>query len=130
VQDAVHYKSQTWLSGMVEKSTTGEQYAIHPKVKALYESKIFGKYKASNKNDVPLAILYNTDTSGGNSGSPVMDADGKLIGINFDRAYHATINDYAWNEKYSRSIGVDIRFVLWVTQQVSGAEFLLKEMGI
>jgi len=130
VQDAVHYKSQTWLSGMVEKSTTGEQYAIHPKVKALYESKIFGKYKASNKNDVPLAILYNTDTSGGNSGSPVMDADGKLIGINFDRTYHATINDYAWNEKYSRSIGVDIRFVLWVTQQVSGAEFLLKEMGI
>lgn len=130
VKDAVNYKSQTWLSGMVEKSAAGGDYTIHPKVKALYESKIFGNYRAKDKNDVPLAILYNTDTSGGNSGSPIMDADGKLIGINFDRAYHATINDYAWNEKYSRSIGVDIRFVLWVTQQVSGADFLLKEMGI
>jgi len=59
-----------------------------------------------------------------------MDADGKLIGVNFDRAYPATINDFAWNDKYSRSIGVDIRFVLWVTEYVGNAGFLLEEMEV
>jgi S1-C subfamily serine protease len=74
--------------------------------------------------------LYNTDTSGGNSGSPVLNAAGHLVGINFDRAYGATINDYAWNEAYSRSIGVDIRYVLWVTQKFGGLDQLLVEMGV
>jgi hypothetical protein len=130
VKDAVHYQPETWLSGMIEKSALGGDYTLHPKIKSLFESKVFGNFAPKGKSDIPLAILYNTDTSGGNSGSPVMDADGKLIGINFDRAYPATINDYAWNDRYSRSIGVDMRFVLWVTQYVSGADFLLKEMGV
>ncbi len=70
------------------------------------------------------------DTTGGNSGSPILDANGKLIGVNFDRAYEATINDFAWNDAYSRSIGVDIRYILWVTQKLGGANYLLKEMGV
>ena len=77
-----------------------------------------------------MAILYNTDTTGGNSGSPVLNARGELVGINFDRAWEATINDYAWSEKYSRSIAVDIRYVLWITQKLAGADYLLHEMGI
>ena len=63
------------------------------------------------------ALLYNADTTGGNSGSPLMNARGELVGVNFDRAWGATINDYAWNEAYSRSIAVDIRYVLWVTEK-------------
>ncbi len=59
-----------------------------------------------------------------------MDADGNLVGINFDRAYEATINDFAWDDSYSRSIGVDIRYVLWVTEMIGGAEKLIKEMKI
>jgi len=75
-------------------------------------------------------MLYDTDTTGGNSGSPVINARGELVGVNFDRTYEATINDYAWSEEYSRSIAVDIRYVLWVTQKFGRADFLLKEMGL
>jgi hypothetical protein len=59
-----------------------------------------------------------------------MDADGNLVGVNFDRAYTATINDYAWNEAYSRSVAVDIRYVLWVIKKVAKADYLLSEMGV
>jgi len=79
---------------------------------------------------IPVAFLYNLDTTGGNSGSPVMNAKGELVGVNFDRAFTATINDFAWNEQYSRSIGVDIRFVLWMVDEVAGAGYLVKEMGV
>ncbi len=79
---------------------------------------------------MPVCLLYDADTTGGNSGSPVLDARGKLVGVNFDRTYEATVNDYAWSEEYSRSIGVDIRYVLWVAQKFGQAEALLKEMGV
>jgi hypothetical protein len=79
---------------------------------------------------VIVALLYNLDTTGGNSGSPVMNDKGELIGINFDRSFTATINDYAWNENYSRSIGCDIRYVLYVMKYVSKADHLLQEIGI
>lgn len=59
-----------------------------------------------------------------------MNAHGELIGVNFDRAYDATINDFAWNHSYSRSIGVDIRYVLWVADKIDQADFLLRELGI
>lgn len=75
-------------------------------------------------------MLYNTDTTGGNSGSPVLNARGQLVGLNFDRVYEATVNDYAWDENYSRSIGVDIRYVLWFLKEYSDAEHLLKEMQV
>jgi S1-C subfamily serine protease len=80
--------------------------------------------------DVPVGFLYNLDTSGGNSGSPVINSNGELVGVNFDRAYTATINDYAWNESYSRSIGVDIRFVLWVAQKIDKADFIFSELNV
>jgi S1-C subfamily serine protease len=75
-------------------------------------------------------MLYDTDTTGGNSGSPVINARGELVGVNFDRTYEATINDYAWSEEHSRSIAVDMRYVLWVTQKFGRADFLLREIGL
>lgn len=60
----------------------------------------------------------------------MLNARGELVVVNFDRAWEATINDFAWSDSYSRSIAVDIRYVLWVTQKFSGAEHLLREMGI
>lgn len=80
--------------------------------------------------DLVVCMLYNMDTTGGNSGSPVMDADGNLVGVNFDRAYTATLNDYSWNADYSRSIAVDIRYVLFTMKYLNKADNLLSEMGV
>ena len=99
-------------------------------VRELAKARDFGRYRLPKTNQLPVGLLYNLDTTGGNSGSALMNARGELVGVNFDRAWAATINDYAWNEAYSRSIAVDIRYVLWVTEKVGKAGFLLKEMGI
>jgi hypothetical protein len=128
--DATYYKPITTLTGVIEKTTGAEPYQTPQRVLDLYRAKDFGKYKSAKLKDVPVAILYDMDTTGGNSGSPVLNARGELIGVNFDRAFEATINDYAWSESYSRSIAVDIRYVLWVTEKVGGATHILKELGV
>jgi len=96
----------------------------------LNKAKDFGQFFHPEFNSVPACLLYDADTTGGNSGSPVLNARGELVGVNFDRAWEATINDYGWSEDYSRSIAVDIRYVLWVTQKFGGVEYLLREMNV
>ncbi len=128
--DAVIHTPISTLTGVIQKTRDEYPYATPQEVRALYKAKDFGRYRLPKQNDVPVALLYNTDTTGGNSGSPLMNASGELVGVNFDRAWGATINDYAWNEAYSRSIAVDIRYVLWVTEKLGKADFLLKEMGV
>lgn len=129
-RDAVYSSPITSLKGIIEKSYLGSEYAIPVKLRELYDSKDFGQFYNPKLKSIPVGLLYNMDTTGGNSGSPILDANGRLIGVNFDRAYEATINDFAWNDGYSRSIGVDIRYVLWITQKLGGADFLLEEMGV
>ncbi len=128
--DATYFSPLSTITGMIEKGKDNGEFKLNQKVKELYERKDFGNFINPKLNDLTVAFIYNMDTSGGNSGSPIMDAYGRLVGVNFDRSFEATINDYTWSEKYSRSIGVDIRFVLWVTQKIGGADFLLKEMGV
>ncbi len=128
--DAVYYKPVTTLDGVLEKSTGEEPFDTPEKIFALYKAKDFGRFAHPDSKSLPVCILYDMDTTGGNSGSPVLDACGQLVGVNFDRAWEATINDYAWSASYSRSIGVDIRYVLWVTQKYGRVDYLLKEMGI
>jgi hypothetical protein len=128
--DAVYHKPFTTLRGIIEKNTSGDpSFKAPKKLFDLYNAKEFGRYVKPDLNDVPVAMLYNMDTTGGNSGSPVLNAKGQLVGLNFDRVYGATINDFAWNEAYSRSIGVDIRFILWFLDKFGGAASLLKEMN-
>lgn len=129
--DATYMKPFTTIKGLIEKGNSGDPEFRYPEaIKQAWLSKNFGAYSKTDLNDVPVNILYNMDTTGGNSGSPIMNAYGELIGVNFDRSYDATINDFAWNESYSRSIGVDIRYVLWVADKIDNAQFILKEMGI
>ena len=116
------------MSGIIEKNQNKDPFHAPSKLIDLYTRKQYGNYKHASLNDVPVGMLYNLDTTGGNSGSPVLDANGKLIGLNFDRVYEATINDYEWDEKYSRSIGVDIRFILWFVENYGEADHLIKEM--
>lgn len=127
--DAVYYEPFTTIDGVIEKAATGnDDFVIPDKLRAVYNKKDFGTYVSKKTGKLPVALLYNMDTTGGNSGSPVLDAYGNLVGVNFDRAFEATINDFAWNESYSRSIGVDIRYVLWVIEKIGGADNLLKEL--
>jgi hypothetical protein len=98
-----------------------------PVLQAIREQR-FGSFAHPRLGTVPIAFLYSTDTTGGNSGSPVLNAKGELVGVNFDRTFEATINDFAWDQRYSRSIGVDIRYVLWIMGEVYGAKNLTQEM--
>jgi hypothetical protein len=129
-RDAIYAQPITTAAGVLEKTTGQDPFDTPQKLIDLINAGDFGRFEHPKLKSVPVAILYNMDTTGGNSGSPVLNARGELVGINFDRAFEATINDYAWSEDYSRSIAVDIRYVLWVTQKFGGAEYLLEEMGI
>lgn len=129
--DATYMEPFTTVKGLIEKGNSGLSVFTYPEsIKQNWLDKNFGNYFKKELNDVPVNILYNMDTTGGNSGSPIMNAYGELIGVNFDRAYDATINDFAWNESYSRSIGVDIRYVLWIADKIDNAQFIINEMGI
>lgn len=129
-EDAVVKTPITTLSGVVDKTTGIAPFITPIEVIQKYNAQEFGRYRNERLGDVPVGILYDTDTTGGNSGSPIFNAKGQLVGVNFDRCFEATINDFAWDQSYSRSIGVDIRYVLWITEHVYGARHLISEMGI
>jgi hypothetical protein len=129
--DAEIHLPYTTLNGVFEKANTAADYRLPSSVADNLKIKeIPSVFKDKETGEVVVAFLYNLDTTGGNSGSAVLDADGNLIGVNFDRSFTATINDYAWNDRYSRSIGCDIRYVLFVLKYVGKADHILNEIGI
>jgi hypothetical protein len=128
--DATVYLPFTGALGMLEKDGTQEDYKINYDIAEILRRNGFGAYKLNGKPDVPLCFLYNTDTTGGNSGSPVLNSKGQLIGVNFDRTFEATVNDFAWDDSYSRSIGVDMKFVLWEITKVQKLDYLTQELSI
>jgi hypothetical protein len=126
----IHYP-YTSLEGVFEKANTLPDYRLPELVQdKLRQKEVPAIFKDPKTGKVVVGILYNMDTTGGNSGSPVLNSRGELIGLNFDRSFTATINDYAWNEDYSRSIGCDIRYVLYVLKYVSNADKIIEEMGL
>lgn len=129
-RDAVYYKPFTTIQGIMEKTTGAEPFNAPEALLQLISQKNYGRFSHPELDTVPVCLLYSTDTTGGNSGSPVINADGQLVGVNFDRTWEATINDFVWSRRFSRSIGVDIRYILWILKELAGADYLMQEIGV
>ena len=129
-RDCDYYGHQTTLDGVMEKEdSTNWEFVVPTRLKELYAAKDFGRYKAPG-GKMPVAFSTTTHSTGGNSGSPVMNANGELIGINFDRNWEGVGGDIQYLPDYQRSIIVDIRYVLFIMDKYAGAGYLLDEMEI
>ena len=121
-RDAVQYTAQTTLAGMIEKHTGTEPFAV-PQF-------ILDAAQKVKPEEIPLDFLSDADTTGGNSGSPVINARGELVGLNFDRVWENVANDFGYNPAVARNVNVDIRFFLWLLRDVQKADAILKELGL
>jgi hypothetical protein len=129
-KDGVQYLHYTTIDGMVEKNKTGlEDFYVNPKLIELYYKKDFGQY-ADKNGKLRIAFTGSNHTTGGNSGSPVINAKGELIGTNFDRNWEGTMSDVMYNGSFCRNIILDVRFTLWMVDKYAGAGYLLKEMKL
>lgn len=128
--DAVKYKYFTTLDGILEKEDPDiYDYVVEDKLKELYRNKDFGQY-ADQDGSMHVCFTATNHTSGGNSGSPVMDAEGNLIGLNFDRCWEGTMSDVAYDISQCRNIALDIRYCLFIIDKFAGAKHLIDEMTI
>jgi len=129
-RDAVYYDFISYMEGVMEKENPNDrEFTVLPKLKELYETKDFGRY-ADKNGKMPVGFLANTDITGGNSGSPVMNANGELIGCAFDGNWEAMSGDIAFEPDLQRTISVDIRYVLFIIDKFAGAKHLVDEMTI
>ncbi len=129
-RDAVFYLPQTTLTGVMEKETGKEPFIVPKKLKELWQRKDFGSYEDPELKDVPVDFLTTHDTTGGNSGSPVLNGKGELVGLLFDGNLESVVSDYYFWSPITRSISVDSRYVLFITDKFQGAERILKELKI
>jgi hypothetical protein len=121
-RDGVFYTPHTTLAGMLEKNTGQEPFAA-PQI-------ILDAAKRVKPEEIQIDFLSNADTTGGNSGSPVVNARGELVGLNFDRVWENVANDFGYNPEIARNISVNVRFLLWLLDDVQHAGSLLKELGV
>ena len=129
-RDAVAYSYYTTLKGVIEKEDpTNSEFIVPERLKNLYNAKDFGPY-ANSKGELVTCFVTNNDITGGNSGSPVMDAEGNLIGLAFDGNSEAMSGDIDFEENLQRCICLDSRYFLWVIDKYAGAKNLIDEMTI
>lgn len=128
-EDAVYYKPFTTLQGVIEKYIPSDyEFDVPQKLFELYKSKEYGKYEQDG--NLPVNYIATNHTTGGNSGSPALDAFGNLTGLNFDRVWEGTMSDLNYDPSICRNIMVDIRYILFIIDKYAGASRLLKEMKI
>lgn len=128
--DGIYYNYYTTMDGIIEKEDPANwEFVVPAKLKELYYAKDFGQYAMKN-GKMPVAFISNNDITGGNSGSPVMNAKGELIGAAFDGNWEAMSGDIAFEPALQRTISVDIRYVLFIVDKFAGAKHLIDEMTI
>ena len=128
-RDGVQYNYYTYLDGVMEKYIPGDyEFDVPQKLQTLYRNKDYGRYGQNGK--MPVCFIATNHTTGGNSGSPALDAYGNLIGLNFDRVWEGTMSDMNYDPSICRNIMVDIRYVLFVIDKYAGAGHLVKEMKL
>jgi hypothetical protein len=128
-RDGVQYDYYTYLDGVMEKYKPGDyEFDIPKKLIKLYEARDYGQYGVDGKQ--PVCFIAANHTTGGNSGSPALDARGRLIGLNFDRVWEGTMSDINYDPAICRNIMVDIRYVLFIIDKFAGATNLIAEMTI
>jgi hypothetical protein len=129
-RDAVKYNYFTTLKGYIEKEIPGDdEFDVPAKLKELYYAKDYGRYADADGN-LRTCFMTNNDITGGNSGSPVINGKGELIGVAFDGNWEAMSGDIAFENELQKCINVDIRFVLWTIDKMGGAQNLIDEMTI
>ncbi len=131
--DGEYHTPQTTLDGIIAKDNPEiYDYDIPQALRDLYASKDYGRWGISvdGRRTVPVCLLATNHTTGGNSGSPVLNGRGELVGINFDRTWRSTMSDIAFDPAICRNIAVDIRYVLFVIERIGGAGYLLDEMTL
>ncbi len=128
-REGIMYTPFTTLDGVVEKVAIGaHDYLMEPRLKQLYQTKDYGQWSVDGK--VPTCFLSSVHTTGGNSGSPVLNAKGELVGLNFDRVWEGTMSDVMFDPEKCRNIVVDIRYVLFMIEKYAEAGYLLQEMEL
>ncbi len=128
--DGVEYNWYTTLKGVMEKEDPDNfEFVVPAKLKELYENKDFGRYAMEN-GEMPICFVTNTDNTGGNSGSPVFNAKGELIGTGFDRNWEGLTGDIAFQTTLQRAACVDIRYTLFIIDKFAGASHLINELTI
>lgn len=120
----------TTLEGIIEKYTGEDPFNAPEQQLKLIQQKQYGKYKSASLGSVPVNFLNTLDITGGNSGSPTLNAKGELVGLLFDGVYESIIGDWDFNDQKNRAISVDSRYMLWVMEHLDNADNLLKEMDI
>jgi len=127
--DGMKYTEHTTTDGILAKHRTGNpDFELLPDMVTLYKKKDFGPYEQDG--ELWVCFTGSNHTTGGNSGSPVIDGEGRLMGLNFDRSWESTMSDYMFDPSRCRNIVVDIRYVLWVMDKYAGATHLVKEMKL
>ncbi len=127
--DAVEYTPFTYVEGIMEKNITGDpDFELLPSLMEAYTKQDWGQYAQDGR--MLVCFTGSNHTTGGNSGSPVLNADGYLMGLNFDRSWESTMSDFIFNPNRCRNIVVDIHYVLWVMDKYAGAGYLVEEMDL
>jgi len=129
--DAITYLYYTTINGMVDKALWGEaeDYKIDSMLLKLYKTRNFGSY-TNDKGELPIAFISTAHTTGGNSGSPVFNGKGELIGLNYDRVWEGTMSDFNFDDSRCRNIVLDIRYMLFIIDKYANAQRILNEIKI